>query len=248
MKTFYMTDIGRMREMNQDYVYTSEEPVGALPNLFLVADGMGGHNAGDYASKFTVETIVSLIPEYKTEDPKEILSRAILDTNRRLYENARRDPALHGTGTTLVALVVYKGKAVVANVGDSRLYVVNNGIRQVTKDHSLVQEMVRRGEMNEREAIHHPDKNIITRAIGAEPEVAIDFFDLRLNRGDQILMCSDGLSNMLDDEEIRQTMERERDPAEKAYKLVEMANENGGRDNITVVVLEEVNEVMDEVG
>ncbi len=240
MKTFYLTDVGRMRESNQDFVYTSEQPVGALPNLFLVADGMGGHNAGDYASKFTVETMVSLIPTFKTEDAKEILSRAILETNHKLYNNARMDPDLHGTGTTLVALVLYENKAVVANVGDSRLYIIGKEIRQVTRDHSLVQEMVRRGEMRARDAVHHPDKNIITRAIGAEQEVAIDFFDLHLHKEDQILMCTDGLSNMLDDEEIRQIMERERDPAEKAMKLVEKANENGGRDNITVVVINEV--------
>ena len=242
MKTFYLTDIGRLREMNQDFVFTSEQPVGALPNLFLVADGMGGHNAGDYASKFTVETLLSLIPEYKGEDPRELLSRGILEANRRLYESTRDNAALKGAGTTLVALTIQQNKAIVANVGDSRLYVVGKEIRQITKDHSLVQEMVRRGEMDPREAAHHPDKNIITRAIGADETVQIDFFEVRLKEGEQILMCTDGLSNMLEDEEIRRTMERERDPAEKAMKLVEKANENGGRDNITVVIIEGVTE------
>ena len=240
MKTFSKTDIGRKREMNQDFVYTSEQPVGILPNLFLVADGMGGHNAGDYASKFTVETLVALIGEYQSRDPKDVLSRAILETNRRLFFNASSDDALIGAGTTLVALTVYPGRAIVANVGDSRLYVINNGIRQITKDHSLVQEMVQRGEMNERDARRHPDKNIITRAIGADESVMIDFFDLNLRKGDQILMCTDGLSNMLDDEEIRLTMEQERDPAGQAMRLVEKANENGGMDNISVVIIDEI--------
>ena len=143
MKTFSITDIGRLREMNQDYVYTSDTPVGALPNLFLVADGMGGHNAGDYASKFTVETVVSLIEESAGTDPRELLSDAITETNRRLIAQAESDPALFGMGTTLVALVVQGDRMLVANIGDSRLYVVNEkSIKQITEDHSYVQEMV----------------------------------------------------------------------------------------------------------
>ena len=238
MKTFSLTDIGRIRESNQDFFFTSEQPVGALPNLFLVADGMGGHNAGDYASRFTVETIVSLIPMYKTEDPRSLMTQAILETNRRLFAEAEADPRFQGMGTTLVALTVVGDKAVVANIGDSRLYVIgDHEIRQITRDHSLVQEMVQRGEMSPREAKRHPDKNIITRAIGADPSVAIDFFEYRLRGGDEILMCTDGLTNMVDDEQIRRIITGQRDAAEKATRLVERANENGGRDNVTVVVI-----------
>lgn len=238
MKTFSVTDIGRLREMNQDYVYTSDTPVGVLPNLFLVADGMGGHNAGDYASKFTVETIVSLIREAKEGDPKELLSEAIKEANRRLLLEASSDPALFGMGTTLVAMVINGNRMLVANVGDSRLYIVNARISQVTVDHSYVQEMVRIGEMNENEARVSPEKNIITRAIGAEEELLVDFFEKTLAPGDEILMCTDGLTNMVDDEDIRRIIGGQRDVVEKAMKLVQRANENGGRDNISVVIVD----------
>lgn len=239
MKTFSITDIGRLRETNQDYVYTSDTPVGVLPNLFLVADGMGGHNAGDYASKYTVETVVSLLQELPGEDPKVILADAIEEANRRLISQAVNDPALFGMGTTLVALVIEEEKALIANVGDSRLYVINGGdIKQITEDHSYVQEMVKIGEMDAQEARISPEKNIITRAIGAEPNVEIDFFERELRKGDEILMCTDGLTNMVDDEDIRRIVIGQRDIVEKTMKLVQSANENGGRDNISVVLVE----------
>ena len=239
MKTFSITDIGRLRETNQDYVYTSDTPVGVLPNLFLVADGMGGHNAGDYASKYTVETVVSLLQELPGEDPEVLLSDAIEETNRRLISQAVNDPALFGMGTTLVALVIDGEKALIANVGDSRLYVINGSeIQQITEDHSDVQEMVKIGEMDAQEARISPEKNIITRAIGAEPNVQIDFFERELRKGDEILMCTDGLTNMVDDEDIRRIVIGQRDIVEKTMKLVQSANENGGRDNISVVLVE----------
>ena len=239
MKTFSITDIGRLRETNQDYVYTSDTPVGALPNLFLVADGMGGHNAGDYASKYTVETVVSLLQEFPGDDLKALLSDAIEEANRRLISQAENDPALFGMGTTLVALVIVDGKALIANVGDSRLYVVNgSNITQITEDHSYVQQMVKIGEMDASEARISPEKNIITRAIGAEPNVEIDFFERKLKKGDEILMCTDGLTNMVDDEDIRRIIIGQRDIVEKTMKLVQSANENGGRDNISVVLVD----------
>ena len=179
LKTFSITDIGRKRKVNQDYIYTSEKPVGNLPNVFIVADGMGGHNAGDYASKVTV-----------------------------------------------------------ANVGDSRLYVVGSKIRQITRDHSYVEEMVRIGELDRADARNHPDKNIITRAVGAEDKVEPDFFTVELQEGEIVLMCSDGLTNMLEDEEIRMIISGARDLVEKAERLVEAANANGGRDNISVILIE----------
>lgn len=237
MKTFSITDIGRLREMNQDYVYTSDTPVGALPSLFLVADGMGGHNAGDYASKFTVETVVSLLTELPGTDPRELLSRAIKEANERLIAEAESDPSLRGMGTTLVALVLDGENMLVANVGDSRLYVVGESITQITVDHSLVQEMVRIGEMDAKEARTSPEKNIITRAIGAEANLEIDFFERKVSPGDEILMCTDGLTNMVDDEDIRRIIAGQRDVVEKAMRLVQAANENGGKDNITVVIV-----------
>ena len=223
LKTFSMTDIGRKRKLNQDYVYSSEQPVGNLPNLFLVADGMGGHNAGDYASQVAVETMVERIADSQETDILRIFDMAVQAANRRIRELGARSRELEGMGTTMVAACCREGTVYVANVGDSRLYVVNRfGLRQITRDHSWVEEMVQRGGIGREEARNHPDKNIITRAVG----------------GDEILMCTDGLTNMLEDEEIRMILDGARDIVEKTQELVRAANENGGRDNISVILIE----------
>ena len=239
MKTFSISDIGQLRDTNQDYFYTSENPVGNLPNLFIVADGLGGHHAGDYASRYTVEQIVSVVAQSKETDPARIIREGVEQANTMLLARANEDITRKGMGTTVVVLSVADNKLVVANVGDSRLYIVNeDGIRQITRDHSYVQEMVRMGELDAESAKDHPDKNIITRAIGVGEEVAIDFFEEDIGRGDFVLMCSDGLTNMVEDDAIRNIIRGQRDIAEKAEKLVETANRNGGKDNITVVVIE----------
>ncbi len=239
MKTFSMTDVGIRRESNQDYMYTSETAVGNLPNLFLLADGMGGHAAGDYASRFTVEKVAELVGESTLTEPVAILKQAISETNALLLAEAEKDVNRQGMGTTLVTATIVDDRMYVSNVGDSRLYLVSaDKMIQVTRDHSLVEEMVRLGEMDKEDAKDHPDKNIITRAVGVLPEVSADFFEVELEPGDIILMCSDGLTNMVRDEEIRQIILGQRDIVEKAEKLVETANSNGGRDNITVVLIE----------
>lgn len=238
LKTFSITDIGRRRKLNQDYVYTSEQPVGNLPNVFIVADGMGGHNAGDYASKYTVETIIKEIAHSNEESPSLILGNAIRVANEHIRTKACESPELSGMGTTVVAATCIKQFLHVANVGDSRLYVVSDKIRQITRDHSLVEEMVRLGGLAKEEARYHPDKNIITRAIGASDTVDADFFTVELKEGDIVLMCSDGLTNMLEDEEIRMIMNKQRDIVEKAQELVKAANNNGGKDNIAVILIE----------
>lgn len=239
MKTFSMTHIGRRRETNQDYMFTSETAVGNLPNLFLVADGMGGHAAGDYASRFTVEKIVEHVEQSKQNEPVAVIKQAVDYANRLLLQEANADASKMGMGTTIVAATCQGDKLYTANVGDSRLYVVNQEqIIQITRDHSLVQEMVRLGEMDMADAKEHPDKNIITRAIGVKAEVAVDFFETKVAKGDTILMCSDGLSNMIEDEDIKRVVLGQRDIVEKAERLVEIANENGGKDNITVVLIE----------
>ncbi|MCI8327890.1 MAG: Stp1/IreP family PP2C-type Ser/Thr phosphatase [Lachnospiraceae bacterium] len=240
MKTFSISDIGKKREMNQDYVYTSENAVGNLPNLFIVADGMGGHKAGEFASRFTVETIVKNIEEDDGAEPVGIMNRAICTANRELREKAQEDDSMTGMGTTVVVMTLVGRQAFVANVGDSRMYVVGKEITQITQDHSLVEEMVRMGEIAREAAKDHPDKNIITRAIGASEEVRVDFFQVEIEPEDYILMCSDGLTNMIDDSDIKSIMISQRDVAERAERLVEIANSNGGLDNITVVVIEPV--------
>lgn len=238
MKTFSITDIGMRRSMNQDAMFTSEIPVGNLPNLFLVADGMGGHNAGEYASSHAVETIVAVAGESVETDIAQILDQAIRKANQVLIEKAREDVSMRGMGTTIVAAVIAENRLFVANVGDSRLYIVNQEMKQITRDHSLVEEMVRLGGLDKETAREHPDKNIITRAVGAEPKIEIDFFEAVLEEQDTVLLCSDGLTNMIEDEDIRRIMKSQRDIAEQAEKLVETANANGGKDNITVVVIE----------
>ena len=239
LKTFSITDIGKRRKLNQDYVYTSEMPVGHLENLFLVADGMGGHNAGDYASRYTIETIVDEISKSEDESPVFVLEKAIKSANALIRRKSEEETELNGMGTTVVAATIKGDKLCVANVGDSRLYILNNReIKQITRDHSLVEEMVRMGGLKREMARNHPDKNIITRAIGALDDVDVDFFEVKLNKGDTILMCSDGLSNMIEDEEIRMIMQGQRDIVEKAESLVKAANNNGGKDNIAVVLVE----------
>ena len=223
--------------MNQDYVFASQDTVGNLPNLFAVADGMGGHNAGDYASSHAVRILVDEIREDMDYNPVKVIRHAIETANTEIIEQAQKDEKLRGMGTTMVVATIVGQYAYVANVGDSRLYVVNQEIRQITKDHSLVEEMVRMGEMDKETARNHRDKNIITRAIGAVPEVDVDFFEINLDPEDEILMCTDGLTNMVEDADIRNIMLSQRDIAEQAERLVKTANENGGKDNITVIVI-----------
>ena len=239
IKTFSITDIGKKRKLNQDYVYTSETPVGPLPNLFLVADGMGGHKAGDYASRCAIETIVDYIGRTGDVEPVGILEAAVARANEMVRYKASSDEAYNGMGTTLVAATIEGNRMRVANVGDSRLYVVGSRkINQITRDHSYVEEMVRMGEIRRDQARSHPDKNIITRAVGAEENIAVDFFDVTLQPGDIVFMCSDGLTNMIEAEEIRMILQGKRDLVEKAESLVNAANNNGGKDNIAVVLID----------
>lgn len=237
MQTFSMTDVGKKREVNQDYVYTTEEPVGNLPNLFVVADGMGGHQAGDFASKFTVDVLLKEIKNTEDKNPEDIIKNAIQIANTKLIEAAEQDEHLQGMGTTIVVATVIEHMLYYANVGDSRLYLINQEIEQLTKDHSLVEEMVRLGGIKPEEAKNHPDKNIITRAIGAKADVEVDFFERRLSRKDKIVMCSDGLSNLVDDDEIFQIIQSSRDIVEAVEHLIKAANDNGGNDNIGVVMV-----------
>ena len=196
MKTYSITDTGALREMNQDYFFASDDPVGNLPNLYIVADGMGGHKAGDYASRYTTQRVVASVSRDPGEEPVSIIKEAINTANKILIEEAAEDESKQGMGTTLVVATIIDGKLYVANVGDSRLYIVNDNIRQVTRDHSLVAEMVRLGEVDVAAAREHPDKNIITRAIGAKENVEADFFEVELQEGDRIVICTDGLTNM----------------------------------------------------
>ena len=171
-------------------------------------------------------------------NPVKVIRHAIECVNTEILTQAQQDEKLRGMGTTIVAATIVGHYAYVANVGDSRLYVIGEKIQQITRDHSLVQEMVRMGELDPEQARKHPKKNIITRALGAEKTVDIDFFDLKLEPGNVILMCSDGLSNMVEDEELFHIVQGSRDIVEAGEMLVEAAKENGGTDNIGVVLFE----------
>ncbi len=238
MKAFGMTDIGRMRKNNQDYLYISETSVGNLPNIFIVADGMGGHKAGEVASRKAVEMILDSIRNSDKTDPVSIMEEAVEVANEEIYQMSRDNQELEGMGTTLVAATVLEQDFYVANIGDSRLYVINDDIHQITRDHSFVEEMVSRGELDKESARTHAKKNVITRAVGIESGTCADFFQVRFKPGDKILICSDGLSNMIPDENLKIIVRKELPVEELVNELVYTANHNGGADNITAIVVE----------
>lgn len=240
MKIYAMTDVGRKREVNQDYVFATDQKIGPFPNLLVVADGMGGHKAGDFASKYTVEVLKEELMASEEGKPEQILKKCIDTANRKLIEAAFSDIKLEGMGTTLVVATVIGNTLHFANIGDSRLYLIDNKIKQLSKDHSLVEEMVRLGGIRAEDARNHPDKNIITRAMGVKEEAEADFYEYRLKRGDVILMCTDGLSNMVEDEDMFGLVKGARDIVEAVNLLIDRANYNGGRDNIGVVLAEPV--------
>ena len=239
MKSFSLTDVGQVRSQNQDYVYASDLPVGNLPNLYIVADGMGGHKAGDLASSYAVQTIVESIEKSTETRPALILQKAVRYANYRLFEKAAEREEYQGMGTTLVVLTVYGNEALAVNIGDSRLYEISGGeIVQISEDHSLVAELVRKGEISPVEARRHPDKNIITRALGIQDEAQLDLFPFHVEPGDRYLLCSDGLSNMVEDTELCRIISQEKDLSEIGAELILTANGNGGLDNIAVVLVE----------
>ncbi|MDO5132560.1 MAG: Stp1/IreP family PP2C-type Ser/Thr phosphatase [Eubacteriales bacterium] len=237
--SFSIKDTGRLRRTNQDYVFTTDIRIGSLPNLYIVADGMGGHNAGDYASRFTVDTVAEFVMNTREKDPARILNAALLEANRGLREAAGKDPSLFGMGTTFVAATISGSQLLAANVGDSRLYVLHapGKIRQITTDHSIVEEMVQAGRIDRETARTLPEKNIITRAVGAEEELSVDFFRHSLTDGDLILLCSDGLTNMLTDSQIAGIVFSHRNLMDAGERLIYEANMAGGRDNISAVLV-----------
>lgn len=237
MKAFSITDTGVLRTMNQDYCFSSDTPIGKLPNLYIVCDGMGGHKAGEYAARYTVERIVAAVSRSRAEDPVRILRAAIHKANEILVVESKEYKEKQGMGTTVVAATIIGSKMYVANVGDSRLYVINETIEQITNDHSYVEEMIRIGKIKREDAREHEKKNVITRAVGATEKVKVDFFEVELRENDTILLCSDGLSNMVTDEKIFQMILASNQVEEICKSLVDEANKNGGQDNITVVVV-----------
>lgn len=245
MISYGQTDIGMVRSINQDSIFFSDKSVGNLPNLYIVADGMGGHKAGDYASAHAVSWFVDYAKECKYANPITIMKTGIVKVNDMLLEMSATHSELSGMGTTFVAAVIVENKMYVANIGDSRLYVIHQGeTKQITLDHSLVEELIRTGQLDRRRVRFHPEKNIITRALGTGKEAVPDFFEIALQNGEKVLLCSDGLTNMVEDDEIGTIVMGQRFVDKICEQLIERANYYGGKDNIGVVVVEQaLNEV-----
>ncbi|MGC9333414.1 MAG: Stp1/IreP family PP2C-type Ser/Thr phosphatase, partial [Anaerolineae bacterium] len=235
------SDIGPTRRLNEDYAdfCIPQDPVLACAKgaIFVLADGMGGHQAGDIASRQAVALVLEGYYGDPAAQPADRLVRAIKIANRSLYEEALSDPAKSGMGTTLVAAVVLGQKIYVANVGDSRAYLISKqGIVQITTDHSWVEEQLRAGLLTREQVRHHPHRHLVTRALGSKPSVEVDLFEAEISAGDSILLCSDGLIGRVEDAEIATTVQQYA-PEEAARHLVAQASERGGSDNITVLIV-----------
>lgn len=224
-----VSDVGRVRSHNEDSVLAS-------PPLFAVADGLGGHEAGEVASSIAIETLRDNAPR---RADAAALGRAVRAANREVIRAARDGVGREGMGTTITAVIVEGTRLAVAHVGDSRAYLLHgSGLTRVTQDHSMVADLIRGGQITEAEARVHPHRSVITRALGTDPEMAVDVFEVDASPGDRLLLCSDGLTGMLTDERIAQVLGGYRDPSTAAHALVDAANEAGGQDNISAVVVD----------
>ena len=231
----HQTDVGRVRRANQDSVM-------ANGRLFVVADGMGGHQGGEVASGITTTHFIEL----GSVETVEQLEQAVVDANTKIRERGAIEKDLDGMGTTLVAIAVLPTEEpggplyfAAANVGDSRLYVLENGsLRQVSVDHSLVEELVRAGQITEQQALRHPQRNVVTRALGADSKVDVDTWVIRSQVGQRYLLCSDGLVNEVSNDEVIGVLKDTPSPADAAAELVTYANSAGGRDNISVLIVD----------
>lgn len=238
MYSVALTDVGRKRLVNQDTVYISDTPVGVLPNLYIVADGMGGEKAGDYASKSLIGYMLTYI-EHTIKMPVTAIQGAIEYANANLFAEGSKNPNLYGMGTTVVAASIIDNTLHVFNVGDSRCYVLDeNSISQITKDHSLVEMLVSKGEITRESAEYKENKSKITRAVGAEERVLIDSFEVDLAGNEYVLLCSDGLTNMVDDRKIFNIISSSAGVKSSAKRLVEEANLSGGSDNISILLID----------
>lgn len=236
------TDVGKEREMNQDFCIASAD----RPHLFILCDGMGGHKSGDVASRTAADSIETYVRmqsalDYDAAKAERVLKGAVSYANNIVYTRALNMEELAGMGTTVDICMVDFDMLYIAHVGDSRVYLLREGIlEQVTTDHSLVEEMVQNGLITEREAQSHPNKNVITRAVGTNKTVQCDFIARELHQDDILLMCSDGLSNMLTETEIKNILISSDKPQDIADELIEKANANGGKDNITAIVVKKL--------
>jgi protein phosphatase len=237
LNAYGLTDRGLQRQLNEDSFYFKTSAVGPYPNLFIVADGMGGHNAGDFASRYTVDCVVRALESW-SGDFLEGFKHAIKGANDAVLSHSKINPDLSGMGTTLVMISVWDDHYLAANVGDSRCYLFRDShLTQISKDHSWVEEMCALGQLERDSEVYRARKNIITRAVGASEEILPDYFEGDIRDGDRFLLCSDGLTNMLSDRYIETILSMGDEPIRLAGKLVRSANEAGGSDNISVVLI-----------
>ncbi|NLX61058.1 MAG: Stp1/IreP family PP2C-type Ser/Thr phosphatase [Tissierellia bacterium] len=234
------TSKGRIREINQDFYYISAD---SKYPLFIIADGMGGHKAGEVASKMAVEIIGSTLEKemnnLKLEDEYivKIIKRSIWKANEEIYKRSLEREECFGMGTTVTLAWDIKEKIYIGHVGDSRAYLLrNNELYQITEDHSLVEELIKNGSISREEAKNHPQKNVITRAVGTSREIHVDVIIKEKNKGDILLLCTDGLTNMLNDDEIKELL-LDDDMQRACENLVDLSNDKGGFDNISVVAI-----------
>lgn len=235
-------DIGLKRKTNQDSIYMNPEK-----NIFIVADGMGGHNGGDIASALAVKHMPEFLLENEQMEAEELLKQGIACANQKIKERGKQDPMLKGMGTTVVSMLFRETSLFIANVGDSRSYLINrHHIYQLSKDHSLVQEKLNIGFYNREQAAKDPQKNVLVRTVGFEEEVEIDVFRYKVSKNDIFIICSDGLHGKVSDADILYLVNQNiPDPAQTtpeavsrtAQNLVDQANKNGGQDNISVIIV-----------
>lgn len=229
MEVGIATSVGRHREVNED-------SLGYNGDLFVIADGMGGHKAGEVASALVIDYLLAM----KTEAGEftSLLPRALSEANQIILDHAAKNPDCAGMGTTVVVMKVEEGKALIGHVGDSRAYLwKQRKLTQLTRDHSVIEELIQGGGITEDEARNHPHRNLLTRALGTPGEVESDLLEVKVEKGERILLCTDGLTAMLDDQVIEEIMGLDLSPQTLANILVEKANEEGGIDNITVMVI-----------
>ena len=230
-----LSDVGKVRKLNEDFVDFYN---GKKFNLYVIADGMGGHNAGEVASRIAVETIISYMKSNETSNMEEDLLKAVSVANEKIYELSMSHSQFGGMGTTITVCLVKDKDMIVANVGDSSCYVVKyDGITKVTKDHSLVQQLVDEGSITEEEAAIHPNKNIITRALGTNKSVKVDIFEVNLEDVNRVMLCTDGLSNGVNMNEMYDII-MDNNNEDACKQLIELSNLRGGKDNISVIVFE----------
>jgi len=246
MNALGKTHKGIKRTNNEDAYIILTEQISCLSNLYIVADGMGGHQAGEIASSDAIKAFCDYIRsrDCEIEDILDFLTDATKHANREIFEKSCKDPAFTGMGTTFTACTIKDSKGYVSHIGDSRIYIVNeNGIKMLTTDHSYVQEMVKAGELTQEEADCHPIRNALTRALGTSVDLQVDGYIFDVKRGDKILMCTDGLTNMISENEIKDIVQGSENLEEATEELIRMANENGGADNITNILIEVVGDI-----